>query len=38
VRFLREHEQQAVRAVWLLWAVGILIALPVAIHDWMQVP
>ncbi|MBI4193689.1 MAG: hypothetical protein HY526_01280 [Betaproteobacteria bacterium] len=38
VRFLREHEWQVVRVVWLVWAVGALIALPVAIRDWTQAP
>ena len=38
VRFLREHEWQVVRAVWLLWVVGALIAVPAAIYDWMQAP
>ncbi|OGA45918.1 MAG: hypothetical protein A3F74_15570 [Betaproteobacteria bacterium RIFCSPLOWO2_12_FULL_62_58] len=38
VRFLREHEWQVVRAVWLLWALGALIAVPAAVYDWMQAP
>jgi hypothetical protein len=38
VASLRRHQRLVVRAVWILWAAGTLIAIPAAIHDWMAGP
>jgi hypothetical protein len=38
VAFLLRHERAVVWAVWLLWALGAAIALPVAIRDVMSQP
>ena len=35
---LRRHERLVVRAVWILWAAGALIAIPAAMHDWTTGP
>jgi hypothetical protein len=38
VGFLLRHERRVVWAIWLVWALGAAIALPVAVRDVMSGP
>ena len=38
VALMLRRERRVVQAMWLLWALGAAIAVPVALRDWLRAP